>query len=213
MIKRLFFLMSAWVMIGLNVSAQQLYIQGGLNGASLLVKEDGETISDDFKYRIGFNLGLVAEYPVSKSTYFQTGLIFSQKGYRLNEDFFGEDITAKVVLNYVDIPLTFKFASERSEQSSVYGLIGPYLSFGLQGKTKVTYDGDSDSEVVEWGDDPEKDNFRRFDAGLKLGAGVDAGQFNIQASYSLGLAHISPYTEDDYQVKHRYFQFSVLVPI
>lgn len=186
--------------------AQKFAVKAGLNLSNMLIKEDGETYSDDFKMRTGFHVGATVDFPINDMFSFETGLLLSTKGFKMSEEetYEGETYTYEEKLNllYFDIPLTAKVSFDAGG-AKIYGLFGPYLGMGLTGKWKyeATYAGETDSEEedVEWGSDEESDDLKRLDFGLTMGAGVEISSFQIGITYGLGLANVSSYT--DYETK------------
>ena len=92
-----------------DLFAQNIGLKGGLNLSSMIFKEDGETYSEDFKMRPGFNIGATAEFPLSEMFSFETGLLLSTKGfnYSLEETEMGESfkLESNINLLYLDIPI------------------------------------------------------------------------------------------------------------
>jgi hypothetical protein len=181
-------------------------IKGGLNFANMVVKDDDDTYSDDFKMNLGFQIGGTAEFIINEKFSFEPALLLSTKGFKMTEDEDGYEETMKLNLMYLDIPLNVK-AYFDAGGTKVYGLFGPYLGMGLSGKTKYEWDdGDGDSgsesEDVEWGEDGD---FKRLDFGLTIGAGLNIKGIDVGLSYNLGLANINPESDSDLKWSHRIF--------
>lgn len=188
--------------------AQNFRVKAGLNLSSMLIKDDNKTYSDDFKMKPGFHIGATAEFPVTEMFSFETGLLLSSKGFKLSR----EGYEGKVSLTYLDIPLTGKtFIDIRGIKA--YGIFGPYIGIGLSGKEKFdnTYEGETetDENKIKWGSDEEESDFKRLDYGVIIGAGVELNVIQIGLSYNLGLANISPSTEDGYKISNRVLALSV----
>ena len=143
-----------------------------------MFKDDDDTYSDDFKMKPGFHVGVTAEFPFSDMVSFETGLLLSTKGYKISEEesIMGETIKieGKANLLYIDIPLTAK-ATFDVGGAKLYGTFGPYLGFGLSGKSKTEVSGGGESETeeedVKWGSGDD-DDLKRLDFGLTIGAGA-----------------------------------------
>jgi outer membrane protein W len=192
--------------------AQIIGVKGGLNLSNMIMKDDESTYSDDFKMTPGFHVGPTAEFPISDMLSFETGLLLSTKGFKMEESGDGYEYSGNFNLFYVDVPLTVKAAYDVGS-FKVYGAVGPYVGVGVSGKTKykITYGGESqtDTEVVEWGSDPDTDDLKRLDYGAVVGAGVEINAIQIGATYGLGLANISPDTDGGNKISHRVIQVSV----
>ena len=200
-----------------DLFAQNIGLKGGLNLSNMLFKEDGETYSDDFKMRPGFNIGATAEFPLSEMFSFETGLLLSTKGfnYSLEESEMGESfkLESNINLLYLDIPIVAKSSFDLGYDKKIFATFGPYVGIGISGKSKIkmTYDGEteSDEETIEWGSDEESSDFKRLDFGLTIGAGVEINSVLIGLNYSLGLANISPYTDNGNMINNRVLGLSV----
>lgn len=191
--------------------SQVIGIKGGLNLANMFAKSDSETYSDEFNMKPGFHFGLTAEFPVEETTSFETGLLLSTKGFKLDvaEDLYSQK--SNVNLLYLDIPLLAK-AYFNVGGTKIYGALGPYLGFGLSGKTKneITYDGETESEEIDlkWGSS-EDDDLKRLDFGLMVGAGTDIKSIELGLNYSYGLSNLEATSEGDSKMKNRVLSISV----
>ena len=197
--------------------AQSFGIKAGFNLSNMLIKDDDETYSDEYKMKPGFHVGAIVQFPITGIFSFETGLLLSTKGLKseTEETFDGETIKYKgtMILYYIDIPLMAKLTFDVGKVS-VFGELGPYLSFGLSGKLKTEFsykgDTDSDSEDIEWGSDKENDMLKRLDYGLTAGVGiVIINTVQLGLAYDLGLANISTITEGGSNIKNRVFRISV----
>ncbi|MDP3359679.1 MAG: porin family protein [Lutibacter sp.] len=184
--------------------AQQFGIKAGLNLSNMLMKDDDDTYSDDFKMNPGFHIGPTMELPINETVSFETGLLLSTKGYK--ETFDGD--TDKYNLLYLDIPLTAK-ATIDIGGSKIYGIFGPYIGIGLSGKAKYEEDGESFEEDIKFGSDEDEDDLKRLDYGLTIGAGMEFNAIQIGLSYGLGLANISTYTDGGAKISNRVLGISL----
>ena len=114
----------------------------------------------------------------------------------------GDDMTVNV--NYLDVPLNLKFSTDMSG-TTVYGIVGPYIGVAISGKQKF----DGDSVDLDIGSDEDEDDVTRLDFGLSIGAGAEFGAISVGATYGLGLANISPYTDNGTKGKNRVFAISI----
>lgn len=189
---------------GMESFAQIVGVKAGLNLSNMLVKDDDDTYSDDLKMKPGLHLGVTAEIPLDEMISFETGLFFTQKGYKYEQSFMGETVDIQLNLNYLEIPLQGK-ATFDVGGAQIYGLFGPYVGFGLSGKYKYNDDDDD----VEWGSDEDESDYKRLDFGVTVGAGVQVDAFAFGLSYGLGLANISPYSDGGFREKNRVLGISV----
>ncbi|GAA4239056.1 porin family protein [Postechiella marina] len=149
-----------------KVNAQDVNfgVKGGLNFAS--ITGDNTSIKDDPV--TAFNLGVMAEIPISEEFSFQPEILYSGQGYSTGS---GDDDL--VALNYFDVPFMAKYYV--TKKFSVEA--GPQIGFLLSAK----------EDDVDY-----KDLFKttNFAANLGIGYKLDSG-LNFGARYNLGLSNIN----------------------
>lgn len=191
--------------------AQTFGVKAGLNLSNMEIKGDDFSDFDDSKMIPGFHLGGIVEFPISDIFSFETGLLLSTKGFKLNEKENNSEYKIKMNSFYLDIPLTAK-ASFDVGDAKVYGVLGPYLGIGLSGKIKseYSYEGETetDEEEIKWGSDEDEDDLKRLDFGLTMGAGVEINSIIFELSYDLGLANIATITDYGLTINNRVFKIS-----
>lgn len=195
-----------------SLYAQTFGIKGGLNSAKIILKENEEDLSEDFDPLLGFHAGLTAEFPINNLFSFQTGALLSTKGMKFEELNSVVDITSKMNLLYLDIPLHLKANFGSSEGLNIYALAGPYVGIGLVGKIKTEgkfMDEEySNVDDIKFGSN-EEDDLKRLDYGVSVGAGIELKKITIGATYNLGLANLATDTNNGEKVNHRVFQISL----
>lgn len=201
-------------LFSLNTMAQSFVLRGGFNLASIKISDADDDQTMNTKSHTGFNFGAFADFPINDFLSVETGLAFTKKGVNMVLEEDGYSFTNKVNLNYLSIPIALRAKKELGDNTSLYGSFGPYLAFGLSGKTKMTmeYQGqteEGDSESIIWGSDPDEAQLKRFDFGLTFGAGVEFNSILLGLSYDLGLSNISAYQEDGAGLKNRVFSINV----
>lgn len=172
-------------------------IRGGILGANMSFSEDGSSYSPGS--RIGFNAGVNVDIPLMQSLHLQTGLFLQQKGFKMEED--GE--TWKVNPMYLQIPVLASYRYAFSDACELQINVGPYLAYGISGKSKYEVGGD-EAEYDFFGgeDDDDSECAKSFDMGLSFGAGVTvAKHYYLGFSYDLGLTNIG--RDDDGSIKNK----------
>lgn len=177
-----------------NVNAQKFGIKGGLNLASMSFSEDMGT---SVKSMLGFHIGPVAEIEIQESLFFNTGVLYSMKGAKM--DYGSED--ASTILNYLEIPLNVAYKFSVGDKSDLFVQAGPYVGYALSGKSKF---GDESSSI-----DFKEDGIKRIDFGLGVGLGIALGPIVPSISYQLGLSNLNDDSEDNMTVKNKVLQISV----
>lgn len=175
--------------LSLLSDAQTFGIKGGFNLSNLKDSyADGNSYGNVMNP--GFHIGGTIDLPFNKLLSLESGLLFTTKGYKIDGDVWGMEMTQKANLYYIDLPITLKASFPVGENVKLFAATGPYVGLGLIGtvKTKVTYEGETDIETdpLIFGDD-----LSSLDYGVTFGGGIEIKAFQIGASYDLGLADIS----------------------
>lgn len=113
----------------------------------------------------GIKIGIIGDFSISEKLLFGSGIGYSQKCVG------GDYLNSK--LNFIELPLNFKYLIPISENMHLIGLGGAYLGYALS----ATEDGES----------VEIDSDYRLDYGLDLGAGIKFSNFQLTTTYQLGL--------------------------
>ena len=197
-----------------NLYSQALSIglKGGLNFSNMLEKSDYGTFSDVYNHLTGFNIGLMLSTTMSDAVGGESGIYLNTRGFKLDEGDDENGVTGTYKTLWLEVPfkattsvelgpLTF-FASAGASGS--LGLSGTMdMNFTVQGNTTST------TEDISWGNDPDDDDLLRIDYGAIASVGMEFKSVILEASFYLGLANLSPYTEDDYTISSRYFAISL----
>ncbi len=196
-------------------------VKAGLNLSNIAQDFKDSEDEDDTKTLTGLAFGVTAEYELKENLAFQSGLMFSRKGYKMEGSDEGEKYEDKYKISWLEVPMNFVY---KMNDFQVYA--GPYMAFGLSGKweSEYTYDGETESYDgdIDFGNDSseEKDDegmVRGLDYGLNLGLGYQTGNLLFNAGYSFGLANLTPdykgegsnFDPKDMKVSNRVLTFSV----
>ena len=188
--KMTFSLIVAMLVAVTSVSAQQLYL--GVKGGVNLSNFSGDLDNADAK--VGFNIGLAADYEFMFNHAIQTGLFFTTKGAKKISDpgFFNKDTRGEITLSpmYLQLPVHYAYKLDVSPGTRVVFHAGPYMALGVGGKIKAksSYEGISGKTEFDFF---KKNRFNRFDAGLGLGVGAEFGQILVDLGWDMGLVNIS----------------------
>lgn len=169
-------------LMAVSASAQLKFgVKGGVNLANNKFEMGGA--SADTKMKIGFAVGGFVNYAINDQMSLQPELLFLQAGSKVEEL---DD--AKIELNYIAIPVMFKYSFGAMNLQA-----GPQLGYLLSAK----FDGED-----------MKDDMKSIDLGLNIGAGYQIMEnLGIEARYSLGLSNIAD--EEDVTVKNNGIQVLV----
>jgi hypothetical protein len=199
---------SIFIMISVSESfAQTFAIKTGVNLSKMLLKDEFETVSKDYKLTPRFQLGVTVEFPITKLYSFESGLFFSSKGYKhssnslIMQNDINFDLYENQILNYIEIPLTAK-VNTLIGRLPIYGTFGPYIGIGLNGKLSIDEFSDNKTERKVYTDTMGPDRtWKRFDYGLQAGAGIVIHQFLVGINYDFGILKVNQL--DGYKCKNR----------
>ncbi|MBO5614449.1 MAG: PorT family protein [Prevotella sp.] len=185
-------------------------IRGGLNISSMSLKDDS-----DLKSRAGFNIGVAVDFPIMESFYVQSGLYYTSKGFKLENEKSRTSMTSgiksetKVNIGYLEIPVLASYRYNFNDANQLQFNFGPYFAYGLHGKEKekttlddgyVTHD-----KEYDWYSDLKA---KHFDLGLQIGLGITlAKHYYAGIAYEFGL--VSQVKDADGYVKNRNFMVNV----
>lgn len=157
-------LLTFGVRIGGNISSLGLH-RGGLGSCSTV---------------ISFHAGICADIKINKAFYINTSLLFSQKGYKYENDnvfsyeeenlCFEEDVSAQFIM--IPVQLSYRLGIFQIN-------LGPYFEYGVGGN------------INSYG--RSVDTFNYYDAlnyGIIAGAGINLGQhFYLGGNYEMGMGN------------------------
>ena len=179
--------------------SQDYYLVGGLN-LSNHVKNTFDTdglVNSDF--RPGFHLGVVGVTPLSERFFVETGVIFDQKGSVLEVE---RKLTTstietvdKLFLYYLDVPFRIGYKMAKRKEFTILFSSGLYCGMALFArgvyKTKIQNHEFEEKYSLPWSDLFGSKRYNYLDYGLTGNLGVAYKKFQLQLSYSKGLANLA----------------------
>jgi len=158
-----------------NAQKARMGVKGGLNISNLYVDD-----VHDENSRLGLNVGLYGQILATEFFAIQPELLYTTKGSKNEYDGF-VDQEVKFNLNYLEVPIlaVFKLGEVAELQAGGYGsyLLG----------ANVSYAGD----IINGGEDLDRDNFKTYDYGLVGGLGLNFGGVQIGTRYNYGLVKLA----------------------
>ncbi len=206
-------------------NAQTARLQGGINLANVSVTGNGNV--DDAKMLTSIQVGIIGDIPIASIVYFQTGLLFTGKGTKLQSGDPSSSTYYKSTSNpyYIELPLNIVLKTPSAKGSRFFAGAGPYIALGIAGKNKVDgkYLGigfSSEDDIEFSNDDPTTLKYeegagfgilKRFDYGLNGTAGIEGKSMTLSANYGLGLAKLQSggNSSADNNNKHRVLSFTL----
>lgn len=139
---------------------------------------------------------------------------FSSIGSSFPQDMRVDGITlseSSIRRDYLQLPILGRFNWEVCKDVKLHIAAGPYLAYGISGKSKsktveLSEDGYS-STSGSWEAFGKYGRRRRFDWGLMFNAGIEVKRFTLNASYDLGLGKEHSY--DDINLEYQTVSFTV----
>ncbi|MGD9556813.1 MAG: porin family protein [Mangrovibacterium sp.] len=178
----------------LCASAQKFGIKAGLNFAN--GNYELSTASLSTSSLTCFQLGVIGDFPVSQDLYFNTGLLYMQKGLKM--DMLGVEV--KLPINYLEVPFNLAYKYDLGG-AVFFAQAGPYLGIGLSAKAKS---GDEE-EDMDFGDGDGE--IKRMDFGLNVGTGIEINAIQLGINYGLGLVDLE--NDPDAEFKNGVLSFTV----
>lgn len=165
----------------------------------------------------GFHAGLLFDFILAENFSLQPELLYSAKGYHTTptrpmmpgEPWSDEKPKINYHYNYLELPVNFLYKLPLGP-GKLFGGLGPYLAYGLHGKTTgipstpsftIKFDGKAtlNSGII---------HAKRFDAGANFIIGYELKMgLLVSANYSLGLTNNNPWS--GYNDKNRYLGISL----
>jgi hypothetical protein len=184
-------------------------IHAGATMANYKIESMGVNIDADSK--AGFMVGVMADWKISKNISFQPALNYLQKGGIVNmESDMGEggmeSMKTTLNLNYLELPLNFLYNFDTKGGNFFIGA-GPSFSYGLSGKYKTEYSGETMEEDINFGTS-EEDDLKPFDFGINFLTGYQFKKgFVVSFNYTPGMTNLS--NDSEVTWKNNYFGLSV----
>ncbi len=191
-----------------------LGIKGGANMSNLYGKEVKDT-----KMKLGFNVGVAADYEFESNVAIQSGLYFTTKGAKLSSTNIDQkvgdiklsgtvDKTANAM--YLQVPLHLAYKIDVTPGARVVLHAGPYAAYGvggkISGKSTVKVSGNVPADQKAAVDAAlkqinastnsvntfdKKMGYKPFDAGVGIGVGAEFGSLLVDLGWDMGLLNIS----------------------
>lgn len=178
-------LIVAAILLTIGVRAQDKPLTFGVKAGMNISNFSGDF--EDTKAKIGFNAGVTLDFALTNDLYLLTGLEFTSKGAKVNED-----TNLKMNLSYLQLPVHAGYKLTVANGTRIVFHAGPYIAYAADGKWKVK--GVEDGVGV-FGDEAEAAGLKmkRFDFGLGFGVGAEFGKFNAEVNCDFGLVNIADF--------------------
>ena len=153
-------------------------------------------ISDNFRMKSGFQIGMIADWPINDVWGIQPGARFIMHGfidkYRDASSNDAKKNTRRFSLYYLQVPVYAQYRWNVAEETNVLFQAGPYFGYGLFGRQSWMRSGktqnlDDSQKKITFGNGTSKDIHNGFDYGIGAGVGIEFYRFQLVAAYDFGL--------------------------
>lgn len=158
-------------------------VKGGVGFSKVVFSE--ESVDIGLNSRTGVIAGGFLTWPVTSRFDIQPEVLFAMKGSEFDE----VGVEGEIQLNYLDIPVLFRYRAPASATSTVVLFGGPSLGLNLSADARGEFFGSEQEEDIS-------DEVTTFDFGIVIGAGFEVGRFTIDGRYTWGLTNINDSVSD-----------------
>lgn len=153
-------------------------VRGGMNVSNISGKGHGGLTMP----RVGYNVGVTVDYALAPQLYLLSGIDFTTKGYYLKSTTVTPEVKSEAM--YLQLPVHVGYLVPVNNSTQVVFHVGPYVAYGIGGKTKEV--GTNVSEKTF-----HKDGLKKFDFGVGAGVYIDYSGFTIGVGYDHGLLNLT----------------------
>ena len=190
-------LIAAAILFGTHVSAQNSPLTFGVRAGVNFSGIWGDVEELDADSKVGFQVGVTMDMPLTPALYLMTGLHLTTTGFKFDAgEVLNVSLEGTTNLMYLQLPihLGYKFEVGNGTRLVFHG--GPYVAYGVGGNTSVGV-GIARVSVPSFEGNEEMDGFNRFDFGVGAGFGIEFSRMTVGLGFDLGLANIHPDSGDD----------------
>lgn len=189
------FLFTITLLIVMPGNAQISYsVRGGMN-LSNLYGDDAK----DAKMKVGYNIGGLVDYEFVSNVGIQSGLVLTAKGAKSDAE--NVNVTANMLYLEVPVNIIYKIDLNAANMPVKFNVnVGPYLAYGVGGKTSIEIGGPSFSYDT-FSDDG---GYKKFDLGLGLGVGFEFGKITANCGWEMGLINVVDAEDTDVKTMNGY---------
>lgn len=171
-------------------------VRGGVNLSTTATSGEEGGLRPDWQLRPV--VGAFATWRATSWIDLQPEVLYAMKGAK-GEEF---DITSKLLLDYLEIPVLARISRGLSRAGSWYVAGGPAFGYLLRARTRADFGGAT--EEIDVSDEVEE-----FDFGVVVGGGIEFRRMIVDARYTHGLADIDKDTSDEVKISNRAVSLTV----
>ena len=153
-------------------------------------------VSKTYSILGGLRVGGAAEFAIGQSGfYIAPGLAYSMKGAKTQYS------TTRT--HYLQVPINGGFRASFTEDMTISLEVGPYLAYGLAGKSTAN---NLDVSTDPFGD---QGSLKRFDMGLGISAALGYQRYYFQVGYDHGILNVAQKGSSDNSTRNYDFYVGV----
>jgi len=185
-----------------SANAQKIGYGVQLGGNLSGISQDPEAI--DLSTKLGFQVGGFVDYSFANNLFLKANVLFVTKGASYEGTIMGAKVNLTMNPMYIQVPIVIGYGFNVGDNFKIYANVGPYIAYGIGGKTTTEISGTGTSEDGETSEDFFTTDVSKFDFGARLGLGVEIYKsFIIGFDYDLGLSNMNTASNSgDYSVKN-----------
>lgn len=186
-----------------------LQAKGGLNFSNYLAHTNNRNYRGSTKVR--FNIGAIVDCQLKNEFYFQTGLMVSTKGSKLEGVDMGNGSYADETFNpiYLQIPLYFFYKMDlpRNKDYKINIGLGPYFAYGVGGHCSYFQGG---REIASHGAFGELMQLNRTDIGLGMEIQLETPKLVFAFGSEAGITKVfkREYLNEDISIRNNVLYLS-----
>jgi len=220
--KKITYIIAAITVFTTTLSTAQVNIgvKGGLNFSDAKADVFIDAVNDAPSTHISYVIGALAEIPVNQNFSFQAELLYSKKGFTINEgtsfDVFGVNVPvgakARTTINYIETPLLAKIKLGQG-RVKIYGLAGPSIGYATSAKIQPQVTLLIDFNLPKINLDLSSSIYNRTDISGIIGGGAEymtqTGKLFTDIRYQHSFSNIINNPIADLKVRNSGFQWTV----
>ncbi|MEM8893219.1 MAG: porin family protein [Bacteroidota bacterium] len=189
-------LIIALFMSSFTAFGQSVGFSGGINLGVFNEDYADPDLESDYKFRVGYQLGMIVDFNISEQFALRPGLRLSSKGGSLDDPNLEDGDYLRQSLTYLEIPINF---TGKFDDFRIYA--GPYVAFGLSGSANLNVNGVEQSLPYEFVNEAtfaqvtgnnEEIYIKNIDAGVQIGMAYRISQVEIFGEFSTGFVNLTP---------------------
>ena len=203
-----------FLVTNLAIAQFSVGIKTGINFNNIAETNALDALTPDFKQLKGLNIGLVSELEIGNHFGIQPELIYTQKGFKLDEGMDFElyniplpiGVIARSKFSYLEVPLLFK-GKMGDDKMKGYLIAGPSVGYAIDGQLNTTARAILEFEILDQDLDLDKIGYERFEVAGIVGGGAEvkipSGKLFMDARYQFGFTELYDIPVFNEKIKNR----------